>query len=611
MADIYTPPPDYSYLLQKGFSMPSHNGDRWAVSFSNNGATIMAAALSVIVTVSFLCLWNLIAFFGLLFDGKPTDGKPTRRRYVAMVMLWNSNHPWFAFKALLDYSIQCMKHPTTSAPTTSKNDLWYGFCFCLVAFAAFTGSLVMGIFAPSLVQIGNVAPVRPNTVFYPVTPSPDRPVEALQEFGLRAPAVMRSLGSVEAAKVTLRSRVLIDYDDSYSPARNGDTVASLGYTYNLTGAEMGLQKGSDLALDVEGFCITEYGWAAEVSEKAAEVADYYYHWNKKGKDTFTWVLLNNNDILNAPKAAFLIHPDGSDQMVKDSNVSYAVIVHSAHRSSITESNDPWYVTESRPTENVTEAPYDAKFWMRRERPVLSCWEKSNWRYGKHTVDSVYGLKDIPGMKIKEVLLDVLEAALGTGPMIARLGNASGDSALRSRTTSPNGVINAQASKMKDDMERLILAAFVATRSIFTDTTMFGQPDDYTSVFTGPDKQPRDGSGNFVVSSPDIQTFSLTGIVTLVVILGALMLANTITWACLSFYHNGSSSPDRWTRYRVLEAAQLFRCLYEVDGKEAKWDCDKVVPNMGGINFVLLQCDESNSGKAKCMGHIKTGGTGDP
>ncbi|KAH7110719.1 hypothetical protein EDB81DRAFT_863039 [Dactylonectria macrodidyma] len=62
-------------------------------------------------------------------------------------------------------------------------------------------------------------------------------------------------------------------------------------------------------------------------------------------------------------------------------------------------------------------------------------------------------QDVPGMKIKEVLLDVLEAALGTSPMIARLGNASGDSTLRSRTTSPNGVINAQASKMVDDMER--------------------------------------------------------------------------------------------------------------------------------------------------------------
>lgn len=177
------------------------------------------------------------------------------------------------------------------------------------------------------------------------------------------------------------------------------------------------------------------------------------------------------------------------------------------------------------------------------------------------------------MKIKEVLLGVLEAALGTGPMIARLGNASGDSALRSRTTSPNDVINPQASKMVDDMERLILAALVATRSIFTDAAMFGQPDDYSSVFTGPDKQPRDGSGDFVVSSPDIQTFSLTGIVTLVVILETLMLANSITWACLRFHHNNSSAntsnaegaegdilEDRWTRYRVLEAAQLLRCL---------------------------------------------------
>lgn len=57
------------------------------------------------------------------------------------------------------------------------------------------------------------------------------------------------------------------------------------------------------------------------------------------------------------------------------------------------------------------------------------------------------------IKIPLVLLEVLQTTFGGGPMIVRLGNASGDSALRSRTTSPNGVINAQASSMYEPDRR--------------------------------------------------------------------------------------------------------------------------------------------------------------
>lgn len=99
MADVYTPPPDFSYLLVTPFSMPSDIGDRWAVSFTGNSSTLVAAALSIVVTVSFLCLWNFISFIAVL-----AVPKSTRHRYVAAVVIWNSNDPWFAFKELLKYT---------------------------------------------------------------------------------------------------------------------------------------------------------------------------------------------------------------------------------------------------------------------------------------------------------------------------------------------------------------------------------------------------------------------------------------------------------------------------------------------------------------------------
>jgi hypothetical protein len=208
--------------------------------------------------------------------------------------------------------------------------------------------------------------------------------------------------------------------------------------------------------------------------------------------------------------------------------------------------------------------------MKRRRPILSCWEKDTWGYQGQNVTSVFDLKNLPEMKIPAILLEILETTFSGGPMIVRLGNASGDSALRSRTTSPNGVINAQASRIYDDMERLILASFVASRSLFTDATMFGRTtsDGYRNLFTASNGRPATGAGLFVVSSPNIQTFSLTGIVTLAVILLALLLADLVVWALVRFHtrpvpDEEAAAKDKWTRYHVLAATQLFRCVYEM------------------------------------------------
>ena len=298
-----------------------------------------------------------------------------------------------------------------------------------------------------------------------------------------------------------------------------------------------------------------------------------------------------------------------------------------------------YATEPQnPPEDASR--YNAAFRMKRRRPILSCGEKNSWTYAGQTVASVVDLKAIPGIKIPLVLLDILETTFGGGgPMVVRLGNASGDSALRSRTTSPNGVIDAGSSSMFSDMERLILASYAATRNIFTDAVMFGQPDNYGNVAKGPDGQPREGAGNFVVQSPDIQTFSLTGIVTLLVILAALILLNCLTSLLIQFNHHPSvaagdeTSPadkagtppaegtttggdttvppvpnnrtpsEKWSRFHVLAANQLFRCVYEPGAAPRnEWSCDSSAPNHYATDdepFSLRTCNNH-----KCMGHIQ-------
>ncbi|KAK1776231.1 hypothetical protein QBC45DRAFT_222489 [Copromyces sp. CBS 386.78] len=634
MSDIYTPPPRTAYYLAQAFYMPSDKGDRWAIAFSGKSSVLVASALTVVVTLSFAALWKIICFLSLLFQGNKSW-----RRFVGMIMLWNSGHALAAFLRLVVYTVKCYPRTTKEAVTTNgtpqapntegsaptnkstqqpkpggsvitsigevtqdagrkkekrsnqRNDFLYGLSLCLICFAVWGGSVAMSTVVSWLVSIGHVAPVNPSVLFYPNVPGPV-PVQQLKDFGLRAPGILRSLGSVEAAKVTLRTRVIITSEDIGLTPDGTDLIHDLNYSYNLTGVELGLRGGDGLALGVKGYCRTEYSWyRPNISTNASEA---YHLWNNENQP---WSIgLSEVAIARAPTAAFQFP---SEYLVEgppaNSNYSFAVIVNSARRTSVTEGSDPWYSTELR-DQPASPSQFNAKFWMKRARPILSCWEQMQWSHKGAALDSIASLRDQPGRTIPDVLVKVLEATFFAGPMIVRLGNASGDSALRSRTTSPNGVIDASMSSIDSDMERLVLASYVASRNIFNDATMFGGCDqNYPNVFRGGNGQAEEGSGHFVVSSPDIRTFSLTGIITLV----AIMIFLTSIWGLLELLLLVLKGNENtfWCKYHVLDAVQLFRCLYETNDHDGGWPCNEGIPQYENDVCSLEPCNKY------CMGHI--------
>ncbi|EGO55205.1 hypothetical protein NEUTE1DRAFT_131032 [Neurospora tetrasperma FGSC 2508] len=644
MSDIYTPPPRTAYYLAQAFYMPSDKGDRWAISFSGRSSVLVASALSVVVTLSFAALWKIICFVSLMFQGNES-----RRRFVGMIMLWNSGDAIAAFLRLVTYTVRCYPRtitkpktgesetPSGASQNTSqegkrpkqRGDFLYGLSLCLVCFAVWGGSVAMSTVVSWLVSIGHVAPVNPSVLFYPDIPG-EVAVQQLKDFGLRAPGILRSLGSVEAAKVTLRTRVSIEGGDTGLIPNGNDLGHELNYDYNLTGVELGLRGGDGLSLGVKGFCRTEYDWYRP--DMSTNASDVYHLWNNENQSRS--IRLSEDAITRAPTAAFLLPNEYFTAAVgppADSNYSFAIIVSSARRTSVTEGSDPWYTTELR-DQPADLSHYNAKFWMKRARPILSCWEQMKWLHKGTALDSIADLRYQTDRTIPDVLVAVLEATFFGGPMLVRLGNASGDSALRSRTTSPNGVIDASMSSIDTDMERLVLASFVATRNIFNDATMFGGSEqNYPNVFRGGNGQPEEGSGHFVVSSPDIQTFSLTGIICLVSILVFL----TAIWLLLEFLLlvlKGRHHPF-WCKYHVLDAVQLFRCLYEKNDPDRTftktdrptsedlpkirpyggWRCNEGVPqqqifreangkdtifNIEDDFCLLTPCKEKS-----CMGHI--------
>ena len=594
-ADTYTDASEASYLLLQPFDMPINGRAIWAIAFSSRSGTLITAALSVMLTVTFLCLWNLACFVALLSSSKTVK---SRRRFAALVVLWNSNDPWFAFTKMLRYTFHYMR---------KREDGVFGLVWLLVSLAVFGGSIAMGIVGPSLVQIGSAAPVRPEITYHPAEAQEGDYSGVLTVYGLTASSFLRALGSVEASDVTKRKNVNIGRTPLQ--ASNGEPMVQIDYDYKLNGDDFGLQHGSDLSMAVKGSCVTEYGWG----DASSDTADVYRLWHSPNDMYKISVDLGSFSIQNAPKAMFVPHPEFQEQY-KAANVSFAIVPFSAHRASIIASQtDPWYRTEPVPDKLPDDIrfQYEATDWVKRQRPVLSCWQQDLWTYGSYPSGNLPSIRELArtqpdAVKVPESLLEVLDLAAGM-PMVVTMGTMSGDSALLSRTTSPNGVIDSSASSAYKDMERLILASYVKTQNVLVDTTMFRSDGNWRNVLLGDDNLPRKGAGDFIIVSPKIQTFSMAGLITITVLLASLLLIEGVITTIIRWHHASSEDPssNKLMRFKVLSAVELFRRIYEPDmnSTDDKWSCHAHWPStVDDKEFSLRPC-QTSGGSPSCKGHI--------
>ncbi|KAM7197755.1 hypothetical protein V8F20_006428 [Naviculisporaceae sp. PSN 640] len=608
MSDIHPSAPDAAYLLNRPFTMPTEDGGVWAIAFSSRTGNILIAVFAVVLLVMFSLLWTFVCFLAVLLGGNWRTGDVTESRYKAMITLWNSDDSSLAFKRMIRYSYHIVVTQTDTGSNNNKpgkknwGDFTYGIVVGIVAISIYVGSIVVGIIGPTLIQIGNVAPVRPSTVFYPRFPT--TPEENLQNFGLLAPAALRAIGSVESSNRAIRSKVEISLSTLDGPTPDG-IRQQLDYNYKVSGVDLGLQHASSLQLSVKGSCYTEYGWIAQT----ANDTELYVLYPELGMNDGTFpqrrvpVSHSPADIRSAPRASFITHPHAKDQLAKDSNVSFAVLIASAHRASISKSSDPWYTTETRPTNDSSLPPaqFNATEWMKLRRPALSCYQQDLWTYGdpdSPPASSVLALDKLPGINLPSAIHDVLANAFSV-PMVVTLGNAIGDSALRSRTTSPRGVIDAARSSIKSDMERLIMAAYIASVNVFSGTVSFTSgTGGYPNVLEGDDGEPAPGAADIVVNSSDVQTFSMVGLIALAAILGFLCIqAWLISWLVHEHSRtNGTGKKKRksiWERFSALEAPRLFNDAFDA-GREAR-KCED--PKIGRtVSFVT--CDATN-----CPGHV--------
>jgi len=591
--DIYTNPQKDAYVtgIAKLFMMPTDSGGIPAVAVGKRAFIFISSVYTILTILIFMVGWNLIIAIIMAFW--PTHDDPNRQ--TVLVALWNSGEPMNAMTLTASYCKRVTRfmlkgNPTESPPgsgakgaqshqgaagqgsKTSSNgicptiesvlpvreeqngtsegsaasnakcgvsDLLWSLLFVFIALVMTVGNVIAGILVPVQLSMGNVAPAAKDHIFYPnklLYEITDDNGAGFSKLGsLFAPSALRALGSIEASKVTVRERVYIDVQTFYG------SVHAI-YNYNVTGVDMGLQSDPKLQLRVKGSCRTDYTWLTSSTEQ---------------EDTYT--LFGGNETLSVKYQPLMDLPPmlrfALDYKSKGSNTSYAMIINTGGLYTYTPGQDPWYTTKKSGV-NASVA-----YQVARGRPVLSCWEDSKWHLNDKEVDP-WNLGKLPGLRLHSLWVEVFQWEFGT-PRVMKVGHAGGQSALKSASYAmpPSYILNAGASTIGSDLERLVLAAWVSSRNVLRDTTTYDK-DGMQNLAQGPGGSVEAASAQFVLQSGDVVTLSARILISVpAVLLLLFILQKSLIWVLgYSDFGNRSLIPGEKRDVVALLATQLYRGL---------------------------------------------------
>jgi len=387
------------------------------------------------------------------------------------------------------------------------SDLLWGLLFVFIALAMAVGNVIAGILVPVQLSMGSVAPPAKDAIFYPdlllYGSADDNGTGGSRLGSLFAPSALRTLGSIEASKVTARERVKVD-------VKTDGGSAHATYNYSVTGVDMGLQSDPKLKLKVKGSCRTEYSWLANSTDQE----DIY-----RCPRNYTRRVKYQPETDLPPMLKFAWASGG-----KGSNTSYSMVITTGGLYSYTPGQDPWYLT------GKSGANSSVSYQVARGRPVLNCWEESKWHLnGK--VANTSDLDKLPGLKLHSLWIKVLKDEFEL-PRVVWVGVLGGQSALKSAIyfAASSYVLDAGASTIKSDLERLVLAAWVSSRNILRDTTTYDR-NGMQNFVEGPGGSVEDASVQFVLQSGDVVTLSARILISVPSILLFLLIAQqSLSWA---------------------------------------------------------------------------------
>jgi hypothetical protein len=525
------PQPDSTYDFWRVFSMPVGDKLVQAVAVPKSIANYFISLYTILIVSAVLSLWCTVFGIYLYRQLRKSRADPLSSS------LWNKRY------SLMDTFVELIQ---------LQNIKWLQLWF-LPAVASvlvfWLGQIFLSIYAPSGILIDHAAPARPVAVRVPdaasvLKASPgDRFEMAYQLHLLSVPAALRAAGSAQVASKEIRAKVSVTNQTIQSTPGTGNTIVQYLYGYNVTGAEMGLQHNPDLFLAVTGGCYTEYRWLLSQDNTSAIQTDTYLSF---GNSSFPRFLIQSADS-KSPGAVFQQHPLDPHWPF---NMTWAAFVSSAYRLSFTEGTDPFY--ETIPYRVPVNGGFESTFLVKGGRPVLSCWESFEWSLNGQKLSDVRKLNStgLPGLKIPPALLNILQQYFGV-PTVLSIGTSLTSSALSSAKDSIAKIFDAGASSMQKDLERLVLAAYIATTNLLTDYTLMSNLTRGIENLATENGLPLDGVGDFVVWTPDVAAISLTYLI-LVPVLAVFL--RVIVFLTLRY--------SRLQMVKALDAATLHRTICE-------------------------------------------------
>lgn len=480
--------------------MPTARGSSDAIAVEAWVGHELNSAYTFLLEQIVLLTWGGIVLIAVLASMKKYEhDHPSRSIYTKM---WDQRSSPFGILKL-----------TTNHFMKPNHSRWLLLVWLAVALAFLMMKYAIPIVFARYIIIDNAAPVASEAIYVPSYQG-DAAADLsrlLEIYAAEVPSVLRAAGSVEAVNST-GSAVAVDQPEILPDQGNG-TGVRINYRYKVTGLDFGLQKYSDLVLNVEGSCITEYTWLSSSGTVSLFDFQVYLDTYHLFNDPYEEIQVSINDG-SFPLGYFRSDPAAH---VPPSNTSWAAIVSSVDRQSTLPSTDPWYLTEQSPNSTTD-------YKVRAGRPALSCWQNDVWSYRGYN-STVIGLNStmLPGLDLPVMLQEIFAHFLGE-PKIVTLGTRLGASALKSASTSLGGYFHASTSSVYSDLERLVFASYIATANTLTDTTLFSTDSGIENQVVDPvTLLPFAGVDEFVIWSSSVVTLSVKAIIIIPVLAAALWI----------------------------------------------------------------------------------------
>lgn len=593
--DGFNNPLPNTYLTLTRFIIPNEGGGIRGISVTKTEYQYLNAVYAFIIAEICGILWQLVVLLTLNYypledapraqDEKHAQitgheealeiRKRETNRHITLIMMWNASNPLTAIPNLCAYVINaCLG----SENRDSIAGYWNIFIL-ISAVLVFCGATAAGVFIPpTFLEAGAFAPVNPASVFYAAINISDLSQGPRIQQTV-APAIQRAMGIVEFAKDELSKKVHIVHEAGNQTGPSGEILGRITYDYNVTGVDLGLQHKNSVnfVLTVKGACTLEYSWFnTSMSDDTVDVYNVY------GTTIYMTRIVDNKS--TGGKVVL----DNTGKVERNS--SYAIIPETLGRASTSAGYDPWYTTVSGASPNTLV--------IDNQRPALSCWEENTWSYGRYTAKGIEDLGNLPGLNLPTIIgEDILQNRMAY-PMIVDVASGLGNSILVSSTTGLVGIVDAATATYADDFSRLIFASYVATQSILRDTAMVTNKYDLQNGALGDSGTPKPGTGDFVLTSGEVQALSFDTLIAIPVIFFTFWLLKFfITRTLKSASHAAAFEPiqmyrfideqvcgyrDDWVESRLMGVLYIKKAGHVQPGDEQKPAADKQKPEIEEI-----------------------------